>query len=356
MEEDVRIERNHLIEVLEDDSVPERIKYILKQNPFVKSENHVAMIRGIVNGEEGGRTYPYPSIIIINNKPVKAFTGSSFSVDKEYRRYMLGLMIPEEAVQLSENGITYGAGLSRDARPIYIKYLRGKYFPLPRFVYLRNARPLLESKLGNTISKVLTPICNLAISTIHGLHLLKTKIKYRNYEVVEAADEKEYKEVETILLNDKHTCQEEHKKEWFKWVLNAPISHLGNYQKLFVVYRKKQPVAFWMIKVRYSADIVGKYKNIYVGTITEWGTVDSTIIRDADVMSMALHYFAHYVDVIQTFTDLKENVSQWPFLKKEVGESNFFINVAKTFKGKYIGYEDVTNWRLRPAMADTMFD
>ena len=314
MEEDVIIEKNHLIEVLGDDSVPERIKYIIQYNPFVKSENYVAMIRGMVNGKEGGRTYPYPSIIIINNEPVKAYTGSTFSVDKEYRKYMLGLMIPEEAVQLSENGITYGAGLSRDARPIYIKYLRSKYFSLPRFIYLRNARPLLESKLGNTMSKVLTPICNLVLSTIHRLHLLKTKLKYIDYEVIEAVDEKDYKEVEKIILNDKHKCQEEHKKEWFKWVLNAPISHHGNYQKLFVVYQKKQPVAFWMIKVRYAEDIVGKFKKIYVGTITEWGTVDHKIICDADVMSIALHYFAHYVDVIQTFTDIKENVSQWPFL------------------------------------------
>ncbi len=356
MEEDVKIEKINLKEVLNDTTVPDRIKYILRNNPYLDSENHVAMIRGIVKENDGGRAYPYPANILFNKKVIKAYTGSTFYVKKEYRKYMLGLTIPEEVVQLSESGITYGAGLSRDARPVYVKYLKSIYFPLQRYLYLRNARPLIDSKFGTNYSKFLSPICNSLLSIIHGFHFFKNKIIYRNYCIVEVADRNKYKTVEDIIDSDKHIYQEEHNATWFNWVLNAPQSHPNNYQKLFLIYNKNKPVAFWMIKVRYTKEIRGQYYDLNLGTIVEWGVLRNCRLKNEDVLSIALHHFAPYVDVIQLFTERKEDTKKWPFLKKRLGESNFFINVAKRFRKLYPGYENIKNWRLRPAMADTMFD
>ena len=356
MEEKVTIENINLTEVLKDATIPERIKYILEGNPYADGINHVAMIRGVVDGKDGGRVYTFLSRILKNKERISVFTASTLSVEKEYRKYMFGLTIPESFAGLSPNGITYGAGCSRDARPVYVKYLGYKYFPLPRYIYLRKTRPLLNSKLSVALSYIFAPLFNLPLSLVHLIHYLRGVIIYSNYRVKEGVNDEDYFNAEKIAFKDNHKYQEEHNAGWFKWVLNAPASHPGNYQKLFLIYENNTPIGYWLVKVRYAENIRGQFKNLYVGTITDWGVMNSHKLKDKDVLSMALHCFAKYVDVIQTFTESEDNVSRWPFLKKKMGESNFFILVKGDNNGILEGYNEVSNWRLRPAMADTMFD
>lgn len=356
MEENVIVENVNLVEVLKDASVPDRIKYILEGNPYAEGANHVAMIRGVVDGKDGGRMYPFLSRIIKDKEPIPAYTASTLYVDKEYRKYMLGLTIPENFVNLSSNGITYGAGCSRDARPVYVKYLGYKYFPLPRYIYLRNTRSLLSSKLSSSVSRVFAPLCNMPLSIVHLVHGWVNSIKYSKYKVKEGVSQDDYTNAAIIAISDNHKYQEEHNSAWFNWVLNAPPSHSGNYQKLFLLYDNNKPIGFWVLKVRYADNIRGQFKDLYVGTITEWGVIQPHKLKDYDVLSIALHYFEKYVDVIQTFTESEVNISRWPFTKRKIGESNFFVNVKDDNNCIIEGYKEASNWRLRPAMADTMFD
>lgn len=353
MSDGVIIKRELLKDVLKDPSVSPIIKYILEKTPFA-SNNYVARLKGMVDDHDGGEEFVFPSKLLINGEVVDAYTGSTLYVSPEYRKYMLGLMLPEEMMSIPESGITYAAGCSKDARPVYRKYLKYTYFPLFRFVYIRKTRAVFDAKVSGFLSKVLAPITDVFLVLIHSLHGLANVFRYRKFEVNIINNETELVLIEDLIKRDKHKYQEFHNAEWFKWIKDIPSNNKFNKQELFAIKCSGKLVAFWMIKTRFTANI-NNYKNLVVGTITEWGTLDENLISERDICAIAIHHFPKYVDVIQTFSNDRHFVSRLPFLCKEKGESNVIVKILKGYDNNCEDYKDISKWRLRPAMADTMF-
>lgn len=342
-----------LNEVLKEDLLP-RIRYQLENNPHNDGENHFAKTVALIDGILAGWTYVYPTKLKMGDSIVSVGTGTSFFVKEEYRRDLIGLFIPEYGVKHSRNGISVGAGYSKDAQPIFRKYLKYTYFPMPRYIYLRHTRVLLDNKVKGWFKKFIAACCDLFLDIVHGLHSGVNLFRYRGVVVEEAKDEVTIKQVSEIIMSDDHRYQELHDIAWIQWVLNAYHDDPRYGQHLYVVKQNKKVVAFWITKIRYYKNLHNKYHNLSLGYIMEWGTVGK--VSEADICAMAIHHFPEYVDGIILSSSNSGFVRKTPVVRKKMGETNFMIHIRKDFREKYPGYSDIDNWRIRPGMCDAFFD
>ena len=111
-----------------------------------------------------------------------------------------------------------------------------------------------------------------------------------------------------------------------------------------------------MTKIRFHENVHETFKNLTLGYIMEWGSIDETIINEADICAIAVHRFPKYVDGIVIAGSNTNIASKVPLVRKKLGETNFMINIRKGYRELYPGYTDINNWRLRPGMCDSFFD
>lgn len=352
---ETNIVRIPLDEVLKE-NLPPRVRYQLENNPHRDGENHFAKTLAYVDGVEAGWTFGYPTKLKMGESVVSVGTGTSFFVKEEYRKELLGLSIPEYGVKHARNGIVVGAGYSKAAQPIFRKYLKYAYFPLPRYIYLLHSRSVLEKKLKGILTSLIAPFCDLILGIIHGIHGIHNKIRYAGLTIKEVYDDKAINEVAGIINNDRHQYQELHNAEWLKWALHAYHDDSRYGQHLYTVEQQGKVVAFWMSKIRFYEDLHGEYKKLTLGYIMEWGSTDNSRLAESDICAMAIHSFPKYVDGVVLASPNKHFIDKIPFIRRAMGETNFMIYIRKDIREQYPGYKNIDNWRLRPGICDTFFD
>ncbi len=328
----------------------------LLANPFLVEDDEIVQGIGIVNNSIGGRVYYFPLYFIYNKALFRSATGSLLEVYPEYRKYAtLGIDLTANVYNKKARMFIAG-GMTPMAYKIH-KFFGATEFVLPRYLLLQKSQAFIKGKLHihKFPLRIYSAVGNLLLfiqsSYISFLRRWKTnKFNVQEIRIVP-------QEIEDIFMADSHKYKEYHSKDWFQWSLDYKFKNESKLQKNLYLIKDKnnKAIGFFMTKTQFC-NTMKQYKNITLGSIVEWGTADSSVLSESQIMLIATKYFDSEVDAITCCT---ENTTLANCFRRmgmvKVGKENMVINlVSKKDKSFFEGYQDISNWRIRPAVGDTI--
>lgn len=282
--------------------------------------------------------------------------GSTLYVHPDYRPKGIGACALMQFIDLHPEKNTISNGISIMAQPIY-KALGFSFFETPRFISLRKSRSVIETIL-KTESAFLRPICWLIDIVMDGCNFLTSignRMKFRKYSIekVDICPQ----EVEEIVLNDNHRFKELHDKKWFDWSLNYDYNNDDRKKKeLYIVKNQKgEIVAFFLNKIKFFGQASHRgFKNVLLGTVSEWGIKEGETISEFNIQSLATRFMPKNVDACEVTSDNDRTCKSFKHhLFKRVGDVTMAVNLNHDIDPAYC---EAMNWRIRIAGNDTLMD
>ena len=282
--------------------------------------------------------------------------GSTLYVHPDYRPKGIGACALMKFIDLHPEKNTISNGISNMAQPIY-KALGFSFFETPRFILLRKSRSVVSTVL-RTESAFIKPICwliDISLNVFNYLASIGNRIKFQQYSI-----EKVYScphEVEDIVLNDNHRFKELHDKKWFDWSLKYDYNDDKRKKKdLYIVKDPKGDiVAFFMNKIKFFEQASHRgFKNVLLGTVSEWGIKKEISISEFDIQFLATRYMPKEVDGCEVTCDNVGTSNSFKrHLFRRVGNVTMAVNMNQEIDP---AYTDAKNWRIRIAGNDTLMD
>lgn len=326
---------------------------VLKKNPNIRSNEDVFQILALYNNEVIGTEIHIPIKIVVDDNILGTLTGHCLFVNPQCRGMGIGRYLADQRLAYSDTKSLLLCNVSQ-MHP----YLKGKdrlVFFMPRLIFLRKSYSVIENKANSLIAKLFSPLVDCVIS-FHRYLLLKQKNRILNLgfkvECVDYVPDSLF----DILRKDTSRFKELHNKEWFEWVMsNSLITDDAVQKRLYMVYKDKTPVGFFMTKQKFYANASHRgFKNVTLGSIMEWATIDELVISNEDLCMLAIMSFGDEVTAVELCC---ENTKMARYFRKkglhQVGCSNVVLKWDKDSEFAFIkGINDSQNWRLRPAMGD----
>lgn len=327
--------------------------YALNNNPFKNKESIPAKISAVLNNTIIGSIICFPAIIIFYDKHLTCNGGSSLYVNPQYRGYGIGTKLSIKRLNISANKISLAAGLSHMSLPIYKKLGCTVFYP-ERYAIIVNSRILFSRWLKGFFLKTISSLTNIILKI--PVYRNSIYIKYLSKEFSTINIKEATPEIEKIFNADTHPFKELHNTNWFNWHLNYSFSdNPQSCQNLYLVKKGKNAVGFFMTKIRFKENAAqGKLRNLLVGTIIEWGSINQSIITDKDLNILAINELSKCVDIIDIITDDKDTIAHLKKIGcKRNGNGNFAVYVGENSPLiQYPEYKEQKNWRIRPATSD----
>lgn len=338
-------------EIEKERSIDTKSRYLMRTNPYKDGHSVNGAIEGRVDDALGGCVYVFPTQLNYDGKIYPIMSGTDFWVSQAFRKFQLGLMIPEKMLDISPNYLF--AGVSKNAQPVY-QYFGFELFDLQRFVYIVNSHFLVSLKLKGILAKIATLFANASLYLFYDSLRLFFKIKYWKFKVVEkSVDDIDYDGVSNIINADMHRYKEYHGKEWIKWVMNYSDKHPESQQHFYEIYRKGELVGFFLNKNKFRELLNGKYQNVIYGSIIEWGSINQDILKDSDICAIAFSKFGKRTDAIAMCSHEEDFFNEIPRkVRKRMGNLNYAVILDEK---KFPDYQNENNWRIRPAGGDASF-
>lgn len=324
-----------------------KCKYILKTNPFVDDRLEGGAIEGYVDDNLGGSVYVFPMHLYADGEIYSFMSGSTFWVNKKFRKYELGMMIPEKMLEMSSNYIL--GGVSPEAQPVY-QYYGFQSFNLKRYVYIVNSHFLVSQKMKGLLAKVITSASDIGLHMVYRALKAKFWMKYRRFRIIERnVSEIDFTSVEHVVKAGGERFMELHDRPWIEWVMNFD----GAEHHFYEVYLNNLMVGFFINKIVFRELLNGRYRNVNYGAIIEWGSADQNILKDSDLCALAVSKFGTTVDAIAMCSMEEMFFTEIPSVfKRRMRDLNFEIILDDK---QFPGYEISRNWRIRPAYGDNSF-
>lgn len=330
-------------------------KNAVLNNPSGCDDTDVCQILALDGDVVIGVTNPFPGRLLINGETVPAQNGSNLFSHEDYRKMNIGGELFLKSTKLHPSGNNLRAGISQMALPLYhaMKY---SVFEFPRVIYLKKSRSVVQAFL-HCEGWWTEPIVWFADSCLwfhQRMIKLHNALCYGSYTVEEVKDCLD--EVEQIVLQDEHPYMELHDKAWFNWCLHYSFSEdERSKRKLYVVKRNKKVEAFFLTKQEFFKQASRRgFKNVYLGSIMEWGIDKQSKLQEKGLVLLALCQFEHSIDGIQYATNdesVLRRLKRWLFIR--IGTANIAIRLRGI---KDVAVKDVNNWRIRLAASDTVID
>lgn len=321
--------------------------------PAGYNDKEVAQIIALDDNEVIGASMYFNNFLRLHGKIVPCQGGSYLYSREEYRKHNIGADLFFMGCNLQKD--VCFAGISQMALPLY-KAMRFTTFFFPRMIYLKHSRSVIHSllKTESVLTYPLIMIADLGLA-LHRLSLtVYSKVKYNQYVVEETNDIPD--DVERIILEDKHPFAEYHDRNWLEWSLKYSFkSHPMYKKKLFIIKKNGKIVGFFIAKYEFFEQASSRgFKNVYLGSVMEWGIDNEETLTEADLYLLAIRTFPNEIDGIQVATS-NENTKR--LLKRclfiQVGEANMSVKI-RTMKDSRL--KDINNWRIRIAASDTLMD
>lgn len=336
-------------------SLNEKMRDAVLNNPTVYDDSDVCQILALDGDVVVGCTNPFPGRLLINGDVVGTQNGSTLFSHEDYRKENVGGELFFMISKLHPTGNNFYTGISQMALPLY-KVLKYTVFEFPRMIYLRKSRSVIEALL-HSCSWWTKPLiwgadtCFWLHRRVVGLHNATCYRRYIVEEVKKCPDA-----VENIVLRDEHPYMEFHDKAWFDWSLNYSISEdERTKRRLYVVKSNEKVEAFFLIKQEFFKQASSRgFKNVYLGSVMEWGIDKSSNLEEKDVVLLSLNHFDGNIDGIQYATSdytTARKLRRWLFVG--IGMSNIGIRL-RSIKDATI--KDIDNWRIRLAGSDTVLN
>ena len=272
----------------------------LLSNPNYSDPTKSVMNLIVYDGVIAGRTMMMQTKIKAENKYFISQSGGGIEISKKYRGNGLGKIIIQDTWENSEYPLCIGQLYSSGAIAI-IRKLGITVFEKPLYVKMLRTRSLL-------ISKGVTGI-NFKIRELIGDLYLKVKELPNKKELRKLKRKYQLKKeinvplwTEQMTLFDGHKYSEVHDRNWLQWNLdNHFTENPDDSNSFYGVYDMSgSPCGFFMTKVRHEENNEGFFKNLFRGTIVEWGSFDENVLTEVDLNLLAVSTFSAEVDKINT--------------------------------------------------------
>ena len=337
------------------DSLGTKMREAVFHNPSGFKEDEVCQILALDDDVVVGATNPFSGRLLINGEVVGCQNGSYLYSHEDYRKDNIGGELFLRITNLHPTKNCFFVGISQMAIGLY-KALKYSLFEFPRLIYLRKSRSVVQSILHNEAlwTKPLIAMVDAGLWLHRQIINVHNHICYRDYtieNVKECPDE-----VEQIVIQDKHPYKELHDKAWFDWSLKYTISEDSRtLRRLYVIKKNEKIEAFFLIKQEFFEKASSRgFKNVYLGSIMEWGIMEDSQLTEKDVVLMGLNSFDNNVDGIQYATTehkIAKQLKKWLFAG--IGNANTGVRIRSV---KDNSLKDINNWRLRLGGSDTVLN
>lgn len=336
-------------------SLGPKMRVSVLHNPSGYRDDEVCQILALDEDVVVGATNPFSGRLLINGEVVGCQNGSYLYSHDNYRKDNVGGELFLRITNLHPTKNCFFVGISQMAIGLY-KALKYSLFEFPRLIYLRKSRSVVHSILH---SEALWTKPLIAIADA-GLLLHRLIINVHNYIFCRGYSIENVKEcpedVEQIVVQDKHPYKELHDKAWFDWNLKYTISEdPRTLRRLYVVKKNGTIEAFFFLKQEFFEKASSRgFKNVYLGSIMEWGIADESRLTEKDIVLMSLNCFDNNVDGIQYATTehkIARQLKKWLFVG--IGNANTGIRIRSV---KDDSLKDINNWRLRLGGSDTVLN
>jgi hypothetical protein len=277
-------------------------------------------------------------------------------VHPDYRKYAIGSYAMINLLELHPEKNIIQCGISNMALPIY-QALKFTIFETPRYILLKKSRSAVETILKSTglLTKTISLLTDFVLFCLRQSFYALNRIRTSGYSVEQVFECP--KDVEDIVLSDSHCFKELHDKKWFDWTLKYDYcDDTCKKKELYVVKNDSGVVeAFFFNKIKFFEQASHRgFKNVILGSVSEWGIRPGSRITEADLQIMATRYMPKNIDACEvTSTDENTIKSFKRNLFFHVGVITMGVDL-KSIKGK--AKNDFKNWRIRIAGGDTMID
>ena len=334
----------------------EDVKAALLANPSLLSENDVCQIIALDGKKVVGSELSFPNKYVVNGEIKFCRGASTLFSDEAYRKHAVGTDLMINATTITSKQDSIVAGISQMAYPLY-KAMRYTCFSFQRFVFLNKSRVAVEYMLkqNSLLTKIISQIMDILLVFYRFFVFGGNRLRMRKYSIEIVSEVPQ--EVEDIARGDNQRYMELHDKNWFEWNLNYSFKPNGKKNKYLAVIKDKDDkiVAFFLNKITFYKQASSRgFKNIFLGTVTEWGIRKGESLSEFDVQMTAIRYMPKDIDGAEVATTAKDVVKDFKYhLLFPMGEANIAVYI-QSFKEKAM--KDINNWRIRLAAGDTLLN
>lgn len=336
-------------------SLTPKMREAVLNNPSGYSDDEICQILALDKDVVVGCTNPFSGRLLLDGQVVLCQNGSTLFSHESYRKDNIGGDLFMQISVLHPLKNNFYAGISQMALPLY-KALKYTVFEFPRLIYLRKSRSVVNSVLHSegTWTKPIIWMADACLWLHRSLMLSANKLRMGSYRIEEV--KKCPQEVEDIVMYDEHPFMELHDRAWFDWSLNYSISEDERTKKrLYVIYKHGKIEGFFLIKQEFFGQASSRgFKNVYLGSVMEWGMAKHSGLKEKDIALLSLSCFDKGVDGVQyASTDINTVKQLKRRLFVQVGESNIGFRLRSV---KDAALKDINNWRIRLAASDTVLN
>ena len=322
-------------------------------NPAGYEDSDICQILALDGDNVIGVNHSFGLELYINREVVPVMGGSYMYSLEEYRKHAIGAELFQRGLANHKDRHRVAAGISHMAIDM-LRVMKFKVFEFPRLIYLRKSRCVIQSILKNESRAILPIIAAVDVLLVLHRHLLVFFAKRKGFIIEKCVDVPQ--EVEDIVLNDNHPYMEFHGKKWMEWKLKYTFSEdERNKKSLYVVKKDGIIEAFFIIKQEFFEEASSRgFRNVYLGSVMEWGIKKESMLTESDLYVMALEKVDKEIDAIQIATSSDKTVKRLKtFLFAKVGNANMAVRFKKN---RPKGYDIIENWRIRLAGNDTLIN
>ena len=336
-------------------SLGPKMRDAVLHNPSGFRENEVCQILAVDNGIVIGGTNPFSGRLRLNGEVVYTQQGSYLFSHEDYRKDNVGGILFLRETHLHPTGNTLFAGISQMAMGLY-NALRFTVFEIPRLFFLCKSRSVIQTIFHSegVWTKPFIFLFDLFLIFHRRVLVAITRLRLRGFVVEKATEVPQI--VEDIVLADKHPYMELHDKAWFEWNLKYTFSEDEQTKRsLFLIKNEGVVEAFFLTKQEFFKKASSRgFKNVYLGSVMEWGIDERSTLTEKDIYLLSLNFFDNNVDCVQFASADSHTVKQLKrLLLLRIGNANM------AFKFRSINDDSIhrmENWRIRIAASDTLIN
>ena len=297
----------------------------LLDNPY-SDDTSTACVLAVVDNLIVGRHMMLNTKLKVGDEMIDIKTGGGGLVSSKCRGMGIGSRMINEAFELEESDLYYGASYTRAAYNIIRK--KGGMLEIPQYVKI--------------IHKGIKRVLDLPV-------IIRSAILKRRFTVERLTTVPQW--ASEMAMNDGHKYMEVHTTEWLQWALdNIATGVPTDYNQFHAIYDKNhEPVGFFMILMR---TVTRNGETLTKANLAEWATSDSSRLNDVDINILALDTVSSLVSRFWTITE-KSSIGK-ALLRHGFKRRGWLAMHVRDKKHQFSDISDVSQWRIRYGCCNTM--
>lgn len=297
----------------------------LLDNPYT-NDISTACVLAVVDNLIVGRHMLMNTKLKVGVETVDIKTGGGILISSGFQGMGIGSRMINEAMELEELDLYYGALYSRAAYDIIRK--KDTMLEIPQYVKF--------------IHKRIKRFLDLPV-------MIRSAILKRRYTVERLTTVPQW--AGEMAMDDGHKYIEVHTTEWLQWALdNIATGVPTDFNQFHAIYDKNhEPVGFFMTKVR---TVTKNGETFTKANLAEWASSATSQLNELDINVLAIDTVSSLVSRLWTITE-KSSVGK-AMLRHGFKRRGWLAMSVRDNKKQYPDIGDVSQWRIRYGCCNTM--